>query len=263
MAKRPSPVKVPADVPALVNAAPPTSMSWPDLLWRVVTRPAIVAALVTSVLITYGLLRFNGIDPVARTLANWRTETADAAPASALTTDDAVPEVLVAGDSETRDPVRAASWRTHRHQELERFVGDWRITGEAYPAQNGPPIKYSGMEKAMLMFGGRFVHQQSHLTVDEQSITQLNMYGYDVVREQYTATGMDSLTTSIDTLTGTMPATGHWIFRKKVPDPVTRTDIDFEIRIAFVDRNTFTYESWLVAVTPPLRTRREVHTRIQ
>ena len=93
------------------------------------------------------------------------------------------------------------------HGRLKKFVGEWESEGEAFMAPGQPPTKLKGVESSR-MIGGFWFVAQIKSSVPDFPYEQILTLGYDPAKKKYIGTVIDSMTSHIWPLEGTLDTTG-------------------------------------------------------
>jgi hypothetical protein len=96
---------------------------------------------------------------------------------------------------------------TKEHQWLEKFVGEWISDVEISCTPGEPPMKYTGTESTR-MLGGYFVIAQGKGDSTEMPYASVMTLGYDPEKQKYIGTWVDTMTSHLWKLEGTVNAAG-------------------------------------------------------
>jgi hypothetical protein len=109
------------------------------------------------------------------------------------------------------------------HQRLQSLVGKWNlaITVAAAPEGGTPP---SGTAEYKAILGGRFVTEEVKCDLGGMPFEWFGIYGYDNMKQKYTATWADTLGTSMETAVGECDPAGKVVsFIGESPETPTYT----------------------------------------
>ena len=147
------------------------------------------------------------------------------------------------------------------HGLLEKFVGEWESEGEAFMAPGQPPTKLKGVESSR-MIGGFWFVAQIKSSVPDFPYEQILTVGYDPAKKKYIGSVIDSMTSHIWQLEGTLDATGTvltWETEGPVPDPEKPSKFREVTELKGPDHKVFTSSvlgtdgSWNTVVTINIR----------
>ena len=106
------------------------------------------------------------------------------------------------------------------HKLLESLVGSWTVEGKIWMNPDQPPMDFQGKSVMKTILGGRFLQEDYEANL-MGPFHGLGLTGYDNVKKVFVSTWIDSMTTSIITLTGTYDAaTKTFTYSGEVEDPV-------------------------------------------
>ncbi len=95
------------------------------------------------------------------------------------------------------------------HEFLKQFVGEWNTTTRIWMAGPGsPPMESAGTASFSLVFGGRFLKQESTGQMMGMPMEGLGFTGYDNNRKLYFSSWIDSLSTGFYINSGNLDQTG-------------------------------------------------------
>lgn len=116
----------------------------------------------------------------------------------------------------TRDQ---AAEPTSSHRNLDRFVGTWHVTGQAWKDAAGQPESISGICNAEWVLGRRFVKSHAEGTVGSRPLEGFGVCGYDAGERKYTEMWIDNLSTGTKSLKGDYdPATQTFTYTGEFKD---------------------------------------------
>jgi uncharacterized protein DUF1579 len=150
------------------------------------------------------------------------------------------------------------------HGLLQKFVGEWESEGEAFMAPEQPSTKLKGVESSR-MIGGFWFVAQIKSTVSDLPYEQVLTIGYDPAKKKYIGTVIDSMTSHIWRLEGTLDATGNVLTCETegpVPDPERPSKFREVTELRGPDHKVFTSsllgpdDSWNTVMTINIRRRK-------
>ena len=142
-----------------------------------------------------------------------------------------------------------------QHKLLEKMTGEWNSTTEMYlQGPDAPPVVTQGKSMRKMVLGGRFVLQEEDASMmlpnaetgDLESIpwNGMGLFGYDNIRNLYTACWADSMGTQIITMKGAADPAGRvFTYYGEMDEPmlgVIGRTVKYVTTI--VDENTQTFE---------------------
>ncbi|MBI2870815.1 MAG: DUF1579 domain-containing protein [Candidatus Omnitrophica bacterium] len=133
------------------------------------------------------------------------------------------------------------------HKALEPLVGNWSYTATMWMAPEAEPKTMSGTAAHSLIFGGRFLKQETHGAMEGfPPFEGLGFTGYDNMRKEYQTVWIDSMNTALITATGQYDAAAKKLTQSgDFSCPVTgETHHKFRDTWTIVDENQATYESY-------------------
>ena len=159
----------------------------------------------------------------------------DAKPAADASKEAAMKEVMQRGS-----PGEA-------HKALEPLVGNWTYTATMWMAADGQPETMSGTATNSLIYGGRFLKQETRGTMEGYPPFEgLGFTGYDNIRKEYQTVWLDSMSTSVMVATGQYdPAAKKFSSQGDFSCPMTgEAHRKYHDSWTIVDPNHATYESY-------------------
>jgi hypothetical protein len=94
------------------------------------------------------------------------------------------------------------------HKKLQPLVGSWTFTMKMWEDPNKPPIEATGTAESKWILGDRFVHQVVESESPGGKFTGIGVTGYDNGQGKYTTGWIDSISSGIATMTGTVDKDG-------------------------------------------------------
>jgi uncharacterized protein DUF1579 len=131
------------------------------------------------------------------------------------------------------------------HKKLEAFVGTWDTTAKMWMDPSAPPQESKGTAENKMALGGRFLEQRFEGMFMGQPFTGVGYTGYDIYKQKYVGTWMDTMGTMIMSSTGTADPSGKMTFTGSVDDPMTQKKMDFKETITVVDNDHHNFEMWM------------------
>ncbi len=104
------------------------------------------------------------------------------------------------------DPVQAEWMKKmepgEKHKVLAKFEGDFDVTGKAWMAPGQAPSEITGSSKQKMVLGGRFLQENFKSKFDGQDFQGYGLLGYDTVKNKFTMTWADTMSTFHSTMEG-------------------------------------------------------------
>ncbi len=131
------------------------------------------------------------------------------------------------------------------HQMLAKMEGTWETTVKMWMDPAAPPEETKGSSVNTMVLGGRWLQQEYSGSMMGQPFHGVGFTGYDNYKQQYIGTWMDTASTSVMTMTGTMDAAGKVLTCKgTMDDCVTGAVVQMREVLTIVDDNHHTMEMW-------------------
>lgn len=132
------------------------------------------------------------------------------------------------------------------HKMLEPLAGNWTYTMTMWITPDAPPETMSGTSTHMLVYGGRFLKQESQGEMEGQPFEGLGYTGYDNMRKEYQTVWLSNMGTGIYLGTGQFdPGTKALTVEGDFACPVTgETHRKFRDVWKIIDANHNVYESY-------------------
>ena len=129
------------------------------------------------------------------------------------------------------------------HKKLEPLVGkfDAKVTSWTDPSK--PPLQSTATCERKWVLGGRYVEEQFSGTFMEQPFNGIGYTGYDNVGKKYVSIWMDSMSTGIMDMKGTL--TGNAIAETgSMVDPMSGKPMNLKSKMTVTDKDHHTFEMW-------------------
>lgn len=125
---------------------------------------------------------------------------------------------------------RMEAWQKYgspgpEHERLNVLKGRWKAKVTSWMTADMPPMESRGDAEFVPVLGGRFLEQRFRGEMGGQPFEGFGHFGYDRLRNEYTQTWFDSMSTGMMVMTGTADPTGRVVeYRGKMTDAVTRQE---------------------------------------
>jgi hypothetical protein len=131
------------------------------------------------------------------------------------------------------------------HKALENAVGSWDVKTKMWMAPGAPPAESTGTSENAMILGGRFLEQRYSGTMMGQPFNGIGVTGYDNYKKRVVATWIDSASTSIMEMEGSVDKTGKVITcTGTMNNVIAKKPMKVKSRVTIVDADHHTYESW-------------------
>jgi hypothetical protein len=148
------------------------------------------------------------------------------------------------------------------HKKLEPFVGSWTFTMKMWMDPSKPPMEGKGTAESKWILGGRYVHQEVQSESFGDKFTGVGVSGYDNAQGKYVMGWIDSMSTGIETMTGTLDKDGKgFTWTAERLDPVTKKKIKVKDVIKVESNDKHTLESYRDMDGKDVKTMEIVYTR--
>ena len=143
--------------------------------------------------------------------------------------------------------MKEAGATTEQHSALKRMIGSWNVEAKFWMDPNGKPEVSKGKAVNKSILGDRFIESSYKGKMMGQNFEGRGFVGYDTVAKKYFSTWIDSLNTGLFESRGVANADNTKItFNADFTCPATRSQMQTEEVVTFVDNNHYTYESFEV-----------------
>ncbi len=137
-----------------------------------------------------------------------------------------------------------------RHHDLTELAGQWRADLTLWTNPALPATEASGNAKIESLLGGRFIEIEMDAVINTVEFRSILILGFDSLREVYSASVMDTTSTSQNHFTGQLNKTGRTIvLRGEVMDPLTALPLKVRIEFYIFDKNKFETTTFLELAT--------------
>ena len=116
------------------------------------------------------------------------------------------PQVKGQMDPAMMEKMKALSAPSEAHKVLEAFAGKWTYTGKFWMTPDAPAQEMTGSAENEMMFGGRFLKQESTGPWMGETFHGLGYTGYDNIRREYASVWLDDMGTGLMTVSGSYDA---------------------------------------------------------
>lgn len=154
---------------------------------------------------------------------------------------------LLAGDDDQammkkmEEAMVAAGTPGEHHQHLATLAGDYTYKAKAWMEPGAEPQEWEGERSAKMIMGGRYLHETMTGDFMGMPFEGMALYAYDNLADEYIATWVDNMSTSVLEARGTCSETG-WTFTGTHMLPGLNTESPFKEVLRKVDDKTFVFE---------------------
>lgn len=149
------------------------------------------------------------------------------------------------------------------HELLKRFAGEWQFEKESAPGDGSTPQKLGSGEMKAELLGGFFVVCRWSGSVYETDFNAVQTLGYDVDKEEYSGSWVDSIMSYRWQLNGPLNSKGELVIAASGPGPTGGTT-KFRERYQFKSANSISVvaemlqdEKWVTFMTTRLTRKRK------
>ena len=109
-----------------------------------------------------------------------------------------------------------------QHELLASRAGTWQLETRLWFEPGQPPVTSHGTSRMSMILGGRFLEEEVTSQTLEGEFHGLGLTGFDNVTGQFVSSWVDTMTTTIMTMTGSRDASGRTLtMTGSFIDPVT------------------------------------------
>lgn len=145
------------------------------------------------------------------------------------------------------------------HKKLEAYVGTWDTTAKMWMEPGATPQESTGTAENSMILGGRYLQQKFEGTMMGQPFSGIGYTGYDLYKKRYLSTWMDTMGTSIMSMTGNPDASGKMVMTGSMDDPMTGKKMNFKEVMTEVDSDHQTFEMWATGPNGKMFKTLEIH----
>jgi hypothetical protein len=135
----------------------------------------------------------------------------------------------------------AAGTPGEHHGHLAKLAGEWTYTAKSWQQPGAEPMEWTGNRSAKMIMDGRYLQETVDGSFMGMPFKGMALYAYDNTAEQYVATWVDNMSTSMTTATGTCSKEG-WAFQGTHLVPGMNVENAYKETIRWVDDDTFVFE---------------------
>ncbi|MBI4431996.1 MAG: DUF1579 domain-containing protein [Candidatus Omnitrophica bacterium] len=105
-------------------------------------------------------------------------------------------------DPAMMEKVKAQMSPGEPHKTLEPFAGKWNYKAKFWASPEAEPEETTGTTESAIVWGGRFLKEETKGTWMNEPFEGVGYTGYDNVKGEYVSVWMDSMMTGIMTMSG-------------------------------------------------------------
>ena len=138
---------------------------------------------------------------------------------------------------------QTGSLLTKEHSVLKTDVGSWDAKIKIWPqGPDGPALESQGEENNRMIGNGMWLLSDFKGEIGDMPFEGHGTFGYDPQKKKYTATWVDNMKPTIDTMEGTYDAKTHTLtWMSETRDPATGETAKMKSVSKYVDDNTKTF----------------------
>lgn len=146
------------------------------------------------------------------------------------------------------------------HKALENAVGSWDVKVKSWMAPGAPPTESTGTSENKMILGGRFLEQHYEGTMMGGPFSGVGVTGYDNYKKKVVSTWIDSMSTTIMVMQGTLDKSGKVITSwGTMDDVVAKKPMKVKSTVTIVDADHHSYESWSAGPDGKMVKNLEIH----
>jgi hypothetical protein len=127
------------------------------------------------------------------------------------------------------------------HQALAKLAGTWDVAAKMWMEPGKDPMESKGTAKMEVILDGRYLRQDYRGDFMGQPFTGIGIEGFDRVKNAYTSTWLDSMSTGIMHMDGTSSDGGKTItYEGDYSCPMEKRQIQGRTVTKIIDDKTFT-----------------------
>jgi hypothetical protein len=152
---------------------------------------------------------------------------------------------------------------TATHEWLHRMVGEWDIEQKVWMDQPGEPMVTTASATVTKVLGGRFIKQDFEGSFMGEPMSGLGLTGYDTTRKLFVGSWMDSFSTGMHTMTGSMHMDGEGMSLFGQMYDVATGEVGKMTRydIRFIDSNTHVFSAYEIMYGEPMKVMEMTYSR--
>jgi hypothetical protein len=133
------------------------------------------------------------------------------------------------------------------HKMLAAMAGDWTLEVKAWMVPGAPPSVSQATCTCKMIMDGRFLQEDVTGTMMNQPFTGMSLTGFDNIKQKYTATWIDNMTTGIFKSEGAYDPAAKIVNMSGMQyDPVSDKDVPVRTVTRLVDDKTHVFEWYTV-----------------
>jgi uncharacterized protein DUF1579 len=145
------------------------------------------------------------------------------------------------------------------HKKLESYVGTWDTSVKMWMEPGAAAQESTGTAENSMILGGRYLQQKFEGTMMGQPFSGIGYTGYDLYKKRYISTWMDTMGTSIMSMTGNPDASGKMVMTGSMDDPMTGKKMNFKEVMTDVDNDHQVFEMWATGANGKMFKNLEIH----
>ncbi|UGQ46920.1 DUF1579 domain-containing protein [Massilia endophytica] len=129
------------------------------------------------------------------------------------------------------------------HRKLDPLVGKFSVKSKMWMDPSKPPHESSGTAERAWIMGNRYLEERFQGEHEGQPFTGVGTFGYDNVTKKYFGTWLDSMSTGMATMKGTL--SGDTLkYTGMMSDPMAGKEVPYTMNFKIVNNDTQTMEMW-------------------
>ena len=149
-------------------------------------------------------------------------------------------------NEEMKAKMEAYATPNENHAILKALEGKWKAEVKMWMDPAAEPEVSEGTAESTMILGGRYLEQQYSGTAMGQPFEGRGLIGYDNLRKEYRSVWADNMSTGVMVSSGSYDATAKTITEKGTMScPIMQGDRDYRAVTTFIDKDHYTYESFM------------------
>ncbi len=148
---------------------------------------------------------------------------------------------MAADEKAMMDKMMQAGTPAAAHKKLAPLAGKFNVKTKMWMDPAKPPQESSGTSERSWIMGERYLEERFQGNYGGQPFTGMGLYGYDNVTKKYFGSWIDSMSTALTTVRGTM--SGNTIaYKGMMSDPMAGKEVPYTMRLTLAGNDSHTIE---------------------
>ena len=133
------------------------------------------------------------------------------------------------------------------HKLLGQMAGEWTLESTLWMAPDAPPVKSTGTAAKTMIMDGRFLQEDMQGNMMGNPFTGRGLTGYDNITETIKGTWIDSMSTNIAFITGSIDLENHrYTMNGEMVEPLSGDTLQHEMVTTIKDEDEHLFEYFLI-----------------